>query len=203
MTVKQKNVTGVVLAGGDSRRMGKNKALLELGGRPMIAHVVDRLLPVVDEVIIASNQTTPYESFADRIVPDQFRGIGTLGGIHAGLSAASNDLVIVVGCDMPFLKPELLHWFINASSGFDVVLLKRGEWVEPLHATYRRTCIPAIENAIRANKRRIISFFGEVRVPMVHTYEFASIDPGLTSFRNINTPEEWHQAMREHPWDRI
>ena len=88
--------------------MGYNKALLELGGRPMIALVAERLRTVVDEVIIAADDTRLYTSFADLCVPDQFPGVGTLGGIQAGLKAASHDLALVVGCDMPFLDPAVL-----------------------------------------------------------------------------------------------
>ena len=185
-------VSGIVLAGGKSRRMGQNKALMELAGRPLIAIVAERLRVVVDEIIISADEVELYSSFADLVVPDRFKGVGTLGGVHAGLAAASHDLALVVGCDMPFLDPLVLAWFAEAANDADVVVLRQGEWVEPLHAVYRkRQCLPAIEAAIRSGRRRIISFFDAVRVRYVDPAEIAHLDPDLRSFYNINTPDDW------------
>jgi molybdopterin-guanine dinucleotide biosynthesis protein A len=194
---RPRSLTGVILAGGASRRMGANKALLDLAGRPMIDLVSERLRAVADEIIIAADDTELYAPFADRCVADQLAGVGVLGGIHAGLVAASHELVIAVGCDMPFLKPAVLSWFAQAADGFDVVILQKGEWVEPLHAVYRRACRPAIETAVRAGRRRVISFFDAVRVRYVAPAEIAELDPDLASFRNVNTRQEWQAALAE------
>jgi molybdopterin-guanine dinucleotide biosynthesis protein A len=177
--------------------MGRDKALLDLGGRPLIALVADKLSAVADEIIIAADDVTAYTPFADRVVPDQFPGIGTLGGIHAGLAAARHDLALVVGCDMPFLQPAVLARFAEAAAGFDVAIMRRGRWVEPMHAAYRRTCLPAIEQAIRAGDRRVISFFDAVRVRYLAPAEIADLDPQLRSFVNINTPQDWQAALDE------
>lgn len=187
-------MTGLVLAGGASRRMGRDKALLELDGRPLIAIVVERISKVCDEVLIVSGDVGPYGGFGVPVVKDRFRGVGVLGGLHAGLEAASHELALAVGCDMPFLNPDLLRAFVNWAEGYDVALLRRGEHVEPLHAAYRRTCLPAMEEAIRAGKRRIISFFPNVRVRYVTLSEVEAMEPELRSFRNVNTPEEWQKA---------
>ena len=175
--------------------MGRDKALLELGGRPLIALVADKLAAVAAEIIIAADDVAAYTPFADRVVPDQFPGVGTLGGIHAGLAAAHHDLVLVVGCDMPFLQPAVLARFAAAAAGFDVAILRRGRWVEPMHAAYRRTCLPAIEESIRAGDRRVISFFDAVRVRYLAPAEIADLDPELRSFMNINTPQDWQDAL--------
>ena len=188
-------ISGVILAGGASRRMGRNKALLELDGRPMVALVAERLRAEAREIIIAADDVELYAPFADQCVPDQFAGVGTLGGIHAGLAAASHDLALVVGCDMPLLDPAVLRWFVGAAPGFDLVILRKGKWVEPLHALYRQTCLPAIEDAILAGRRRVISFFDAVRVRYVDPAEIAHLDPDLRSFRNVNTPDEWQAAL--------
>ncbi len=188
-------VTGLILAGGASRRMGKNKAFLELGGRPLIAIVLERLTQVCAEVLIVAGDVGPYSGLGVPTVRDRFAGAGVLGGLHAGLEAASCELAIAVGCDMPFLNPDLLRAFVEWSVGFDVVLLRRGEEVEPLHATYRRTCVLPIEEAIRARQRRIISFFDRVRVRYLTPEEVIPLDPELRSFFNVNTPEEWEKAQ--------
>jgi len=192
-------ISGVILAGGGSRRMGRNKALLELAGRPMIAVVAQGLRAVAAEIIIAADDTQLYAPFADRCVPDQYPGVGTLGGIHAGLSAAAHDLAIVVGCDMPSLNPAVLAWFLEAAGEADLVILRQGKWVEPLHAVYRRSCLPAIEEAIRADRRRVISFFDSVQVRYVEPAEITHLDPDLNSFRNINTEQEWREFVGTEP----
>lgn len=204
------DTAGVILAGGRSRRMGRNKALLELGGRPMISIVADRLRSVVDHVIIAADDLELYRPYADVCVADLYPGAGTLAGIHAGLSAFKKgggqhgSLALAVGCDMPFLNPDLLRWYLAAAEGYDVVVLRHtspgrqcqgGEWVEPLHAAYRLSCLPAITAALDSGKRRVISFFDSVRVRYVTTAEVARLAPEMRSFVNINTPEDWRTVL--------
>lgn len=188
------DLTGLVLAGGASQRMGRDKAFLELGGRPLIQIVVERMMMVCDEVIIVAGEVSSYEGLGVAVVRDRFQDVGVLGGLHAGLAAASQELALAVGCDMPFLKPEVLRAFATWAEGYDVALLSHNGYVEPLHGAYRRTCLSPIESAIRAGKRRIISFFPWVRVRTVTPEDLASIDPELDSFRNLNTPEEWEAA---------
>ena len=132
-----------------------------------------------------------YAGLGVPVVLDRFQGIGVLGGLHAGLNAAAHELTLAVGCDMPFLAPDLLRAFVGWGEGTDVAILRRGEWVEPLHAAYRRTCLPEIESVIRAGERRIISFFPDVDVRYVTEEMVRPFDPQLRSFRNVNTPEEW------------
>lgn len=213
------DVTGLILAGGKSRRMGRrNKAFLELGGRPLISIVIERVRGVCGEVLIVAGDTAPYVELGIAVVEDRFRGVGVLGGMHAGLDAASHEIALVVGCDLPFLNPALLQAFADWAKGFDVAVLRHapphspprsggdapqgqvGLFVEPLHAAYRRTCLPAIEAAIQAGERRIVSFFPHVDVRYVTQAEVASYDPDLCSFLNVNTPEEWTAVQEE--WQR-
>jgi molybdopterin-guanine dinucleotide biosynthesis protein A len=191
------DLTGIVLAGGASQRMGRDKAFLELGGRPLIVHVIERMARVCAEVLVVAGDAQPYTGLGVPLVEDRFRGVGVLGGLHAGLEAAAYELALAVGCDMPFLKLDLLQAFAGWAEGFDVALLRQGEQVEPLHAAYRRTCLPAMGAAIRAGRRRIISFFPHVRVRYVTPEDVAPFDPELRSFRNVNTPEEWEVVRAE------
>ena len=190
-------VTGVVLAGGASRRMGRDKAFLDLGGRPLIAHVLERMGEVCAETLIVANDIPRYAGLGVRIVPDVFPGVGVLGGLHAGLAAARHDLILAVGCDMPFLNPALLRAFVAWAEGYDVVALRRGDQVETLHAAYRRTCLGPMEEVIRSGQQRIISFFPQVRVRYVAPEDIFPLDPDLRSFRNVNTPEEWAALQQE------
>jgi molybdopterin-guanine dinucleotide biosynthesis protein A len=193
-------ISGLVLAGGSSTRMGRDKAFLELDGRPLIEIVVERMASVCAEVLIVAGDTRPYAGLGVPVVEDRFRGVGVLGGLHAGLEAAAHELTLAVGCDMPFLSLDLLRVFVDWAEGFDVVLLRQGEQVEPLHGAYRRTCLPAMEAAIRARRRRIISFFPCVRVRYVTPDDVIPFDPDLRSFRNVNTPQEWEAVQVE--WRR-
>jgi molybdopterin-guanine dinucleotide biosynthesis protein A len=195
-------VSGAILAGGASRRMGRDKAFLEWEGRPLIAGIVERLRPVVDEVIVVADDTARYAGFADRCVPDVYRGVGTLGGIHAGLEAARHELVLVVACDMPFLKQEVLDWFVAAAGGnggseADLVILRHEAGVEPLHAVYRKSCLPAIEATIERGERCAFAFYDRIRVRYVAPAELAALDPELESFRNVNTPGQWRRALQQ------
>jgi molybdopterin-guanine dinucleotide biosynthesis protein A len=178
--------------------MGRNKAFLELDGQPLIEIVIGRMVQVCAEVLIVAGDVGPYTGLGVPVVTDRFRGVGVLGGMHAGLEAATYELTLAVGCDMPFLNPDLLRGFVGWAEGFDAVVLRYGDkdHVEPLHGAYRRTCLPAIETAIHANRRRIVSFFPQVNVRYVTPEDIIPLDPDLRSFHNINTPQEW-QALRE------
>lgn len=198
-------VSGVILAGGASRRMGRNKALLNLAGQPLISVIAGRLHTVVDEVIIAANDTARYAPFADRCVPDVYSGVGTLGGIHAGLQAAAYPLAVIVACDMPFLNSAVLAWFVQAAAGAngasqaDLVVLRHDKGVEPLHAVYRKSCLPAIEATIRSGERCAFAFYDQIRVRYVAPEEILTLDPGLSSFLNVNNPPQWYRVLHNLP----
>lgn len=190
---------------------GRNKAFLELDGRPLVEIAIERVRCVCAEVLIVAGDTSPYTGLGVPLVEDHFHSVGVLGGLHAGLEAASHEVALAVGCDMPFLNPDLLRAFAGWAEGFDVVVLRHapsppqspplrggdvpegqgGQYIEPLHAVYRRICLPAIEAAIRAGERRIVSFFPHVHVRYITPEEVTPIDPDLRSFHNINTPDEW------------
>lgn len=177
--------------------MGRDKAFLELDGRSLIEIVIERMASVCAEVLVVANDARPYTGLGVLVVEDRFRGVGVLGGLHAGLEAATHELVLAVGCDMPFLNADLLRAFVGWAEGFDVAVLRQGEYVDPLHGAYRRTCLPAIETAIHERRRRIISFFPHVRVRYITLEDVTSFDPDLRSFRNVNTPQEWEAARAE------
>lgn len=188
-------VSGVILAGGASRRMGRDKALLRLDGRPLIGLVAERLRAVTGEVIVVADHGERYRGFADRTVSDVYPGVGTLGGIHAGLLAAAHDLAVVVACDMPSLDPNVLTWFVDAADGVDLVVLRHEKGVEPLHAVYRKTCLPAIESTIRSGERCAFAFYDQIQIRYVAPEELAVLDPDLASFANVNTPVQWREAV--------
>lgn len=184
-------VTGVILAGGRSTRMGSDKALLPHQGGRFIETIQRRMEGIFDEVIVATGDSDRYDFLPCRRVPDLFPGMGALGGIHAALLASPSDRIFVVGCDMPELKPELVRHLCALSEGADVVVPESGGGLEPLHAVYRKSVLPFVEEALRDGRCRVVSFFDKVRVRRVPRAEVESIDPSGSAFRNINTPEEY------------
>lgn len=183
----------VIQAGGESRRMGQNKALMPFLGQPMIQRVVERLGGLGDEMLVTTNQPEAFQFLGLPLVADVLPGTGALGGLYTALLAAHAPRVLVVACDMPFVSPQLarLELDVLAAEGWDVVIPTTLEGLEPLHTVYRReTCIPAIERALQEQKRRMISWFGDVRVRELSLEEVRVVEPELRAFMNVNTPEE-------------
>jgi len=188
-----RGITGVILAGGASRRMGSNKALLPFQGGRFIESVHRCLSEVFEETLVVTNTPDAYDFLCCRKVPDLLAGMGVLSGIHSALCHSETPSVFVTACDMPHLHPELIRHLALESGGWDVLLPEGDKGVEPLHAVFRKTCIPLIEDALRAGERRIVSFFDKVRIRVVGREEVARFDPGFRSFRNINTPEDYYR----------
>jgi molybdopterin-guanine dinucleotide biosynthesis protein A len=190
-------VTLVIQAGGKSSRMGLNKALLPFQGEPLILRVYHRLASIVNEVLVTVNQKADFESLGLPLVPDLLPGKGTLGGFYTGLQAARNPLVAVVGCDMPFVSPILLHAELDLLTRTDVdaVIPFSENGLEPLHAVYRRqTCLPAIYKSLVAERLRLISWLPDVKVQEMTLDEVKRHDPNLFAFFNVNTPDELKRA---------
>lgn len=186
-------VTGVILAGGESRRMGSDKSLLPIQGARFIDHVYARLADLFDEVIIVTNAPDLYSDIPCRKVSDIYRGQGALAGIHAGLMHARQKQIFVVACDMPFVTQDVVREICAAAEQGDLVLPISSSGHEPLHALYAKTCLPAMEQVLATGKKRIISFFDQVRVVEFPSERLQQLDPQEQSFRNINTPEEYFQ----------
>jgi molybdopterin-guanine dinucleotide biosynthesis protein A len=189
--------SAIILAGGQSRRMGREKALIDYNGQPIIAHVIDTLRDLSDDVIVVSNRSETYAAAVGsaRSVPDYDPPSGPLGGIYTGLSAAKNDLAIVVACDMPFLNRSLLRYLIDRAEQVDAVVMQLDGEYEPLHAVYRRTCLPSIQDHLLKGDRRVISFFDDIQLLTIPADEWRVIDPAGQSIANLNTPEDLQQLQ--------
>ena len=190
-------LTVSIQAGGQSSRMGEDKALKPFLGRPLIQRVVDRLQPIADELIVTTNRPDDYAFLGLRLVPDLKPGRGALGGLYSAIASAAHPIVAVIACDMPFASPVLIHsaMKIMDDEQADVVIAKGEEGYEPLHAVYRReTCLTAIESAIEADQWKVIAWFPDVNVRVLTGEEIQSADPEGLAFRNVNTPEEFSEA---------
>jgi molybdopterin-guanine dinucleotide biosynthesis protein A len=192
-------LTVCIQAGGQSSRMGEDKALKNFLGRPLIQRVVERLAPIADELIVTTNHPDQYQFLDMRLIPDLKPGRGALGGLYTAIASASNPLVAVVACDMPFASADLLEAAarLMVRQAADVVIPKSDEGYEPIHAVYRRsTCLPAIETAIDADMWKVIAWFPQVQVRVLTSEEIKRYDPAGLAFWNVNTPEEFAEAER-------
>lgn len=189
-------ITGVILAGGESRRMGCDKSLLPVDGARFIDHIYRRMAGLFDEVLLVTNSPGLYHDLPCRKVPDIYYAKGSLAGIHSGLCHAQNDQVFVVACDMPLLSTAVIRQLANSTPQAEVVIARNGKGVEPLHARYAKSCLPAIEAVLDRGSRKIIDFFPAVRVHELPAAELFAFDREGNSFRNINTPQEYY-TLRE------
>jgi molybdopterin-guanine dinucleotide biosynthesis protein A len=192
-------LTVCIQAGGQSSRMGEDKALKTFLGRPLIQRVIDRLAPVADEMIVTTNHPDEYAFLGLRLIPDLKPGRGALGGLYTAVASASHPMVAVVACDMPFASATLLEagTKLMVQEEADVVIPKSEEGYEPIHALYRReTCLPAIESAINADMWKVIAWFPNVKVRVFTSEELKRYDPDGLAFWNVNTPEEFAEAER-------
>jgi molybdopterin-guanine dinucleotide biosynthesis protein A len=187
-------VSVAIQAGGRSERIGRDKALVRLAGRPLIAHVLERAAPLGDEVLVTTNSPDDYAFLGLRLVADEQPGAGALAGLQTALRAARHEVVLVLACDLPFVCIPLLEHMLRLASQADAVIPRwRGEF-EPLHAVYRRTCLPAVDLALKEGRQRMISFLPVVRSTIVEEDQVAAFDPQGLTFFNINTPDDLQTA---------
>ena len=191
MRGKIPGITGVVLAGGESRRMGSDKSLLLLGGAPFIDHSYRCLEALFEEVILVTNTPGLYQHLPCRKVPDLYVGQGALAGIHSGVHHARFERAFVVACDMPLLSPAVIRHVCSRAQEAEVVIPRTAMGIEPLHALYHKSCLPAIEAVLEAGGRKVAGFFPAVKVSEVAPAELEPIDGEGRSFRNINPPQEY------------
>jgi len=184
-------VSGIVLAGGLGRRMGGvDKGLQLLHGRPMIAHVLARLAPQVDDIVINANQNLErYAAFGHRVVPDEIGGYaGPLAGLHAGLAAVSHPLAVTVPCDSPFLPSDLVARLQSDLGSNDLAVAKTGEQPHPVFALVRRSVAENLRAFLASGGRKIDGWYASLKVVEV------LFDDEADAFRNINTLDELGQA---------
>ena len=192
-------LTVAVQAGGESHRMGRDKALLPFLGKPLIARVLERVAPVADEVLVTTNQPQEYGFLGVALFQDLKPGRGSLGGLFTALSAASQPLVAVLACDMPFVNADLLaaERDLLLATQADIAIPRTSGGLEPFHAVYRRdTCLPAIAAALEADLWRVDAWFPQVDLRALSLDEIRRYDPQLLCFLNVNTPEELEDAVR-------
>jgi molybdopterin-guanine dinucleotide biosynthesis protein A len=189
-----------MLAGGQSRRMGTDKAGLEIVSREHGVTTISRLVlralgDVFPEVLVIGGDPLPGEGW--RQCADLFPGGGALGGIYTALQQARHEYVFVAACDMPFLSPGAAAALLELAAGHDVTVPVLDGRAQTLHAVYRKTCAAPALALLESGRRRIVDFYPAVDVREVPAAEFALLDPGGQSARNVNTPADLARARLE------
>jgi molybdopterin-guanine dinucleotide biosynthesis protein A len=188
----QKNygLTGVILSGGKSARMGRDKAFIEIDGIPIIQRTYDIFQKIFNEIIIVTSQIELYSAFNAKIVSDLIENYGALGGLYTGLFYSSNPYSFCAACDMPFLKESLIQFLAHRVNGYDVIVPRTADGLQPLHAFYSKNCLTSIKHLIEMGKYKIIDFYPMVNTQIIEESEFIHLDVTKESFININTPGE-------------
>lgn len=183
-------MTALILAGGNSIRMGENKAFIEIAGIPIIVRIHRLFKELFEEVIIVTNQKDLFENLDSNIYTDLLPDRGALGGLYTGISFSTFQYSFCVACDMPFIKKSLVRFLIRQTNDEDALVPRTTDGLQPLHAIYSKSCLDAIRRVIDQGKYRIIDFYDLVRVKIVEESDFLHLDPLRESFINVNTPEE-------------
>jgi molybdopterin-guanine dinucleotide biosynthesis protein A len=191
----------VILAGGLSRRMGRDKASLPAGDGTLIEHLARRLAPVVDETIVAGGSDRPTLPGV-RMVEDRYPSLGPLAGMHAGLAAARYAHVWVVGCDLPDTDPALARLFLGLAGGYDAVVPRIDAEPQGVCALYDRELVSRIDSLLGAGERRVKALLAASNVRYLTPEELRAVDPELRSFRNINTPADYEAWLTTQPASR-
>ena len=188
-------MNGIILAGGENRRMGTDKAFLAIDGRPLIEHILDVFSKLFTRTIVVTNTPDRFRDYDIEVTGDVLAVRGPLTGIYSGLLKSTDEYNFVAACDMPFLNPRLISYMGEIAPGQDAVVPAFNGYLEPLHAIYRRGLLSTMEAQIRKQDRRIRGLFDHIQVRYVTEEEIVRFDPLKRSFRNLNTPEEYKEAV--------
>jgi molybdopterin-guanine dinucleotide biosynthesis protein A len=194
MPVEMKKVTGVILAGGKSSRMGTDKGLMEFQGEKMIRRTMDVFKRLFRDIIIVTNRPLDYLDQDAMIVTDIFPGKGPIGGIHTGLFFSPGEHAFFAACDMPYFNTEFISFMINSIGNFDIVVPETEKGFQPLHAVYSRKCLHRIKTLIGEDRLKVTGFYKGFRTLAVTPRDIARFDPENRIFFNVNTPEDLRGA---------
>jgi molybdopterin-guanine dinucleotide biosynthesis protein A len=188
--------SAIVLAGGKSSRMGTPKALLRFDDEPLIVHVVSTLQQIFDDIVVVAAPGQQLPSMPVTLVHDDVAYQGPVGGICYGLRAARGEAAFVSACDSAFLNLRLIERLLESIEACDVVVPHWQDRLQPLHAVYRRSVLPLLEEQLARRELRPVFLFDKVRTCTIGEEEIRRFDPDGASFFNMNTPEDYQEAGR-------
>ncbi len=188
-------MTGIILAGGKSHRMGRNKAFIDSGGVPLFERVYRVFKEIFSEIIIVTNDVLPFERYEVILQRDIILNKGALGGLYTGLFHSSNYHAFCSACDMPLLNPRVIEYMTEERDEYDVIVPKTHDGLHPLHAIYSKKCLNPMRQLLDRDDLKIVNFFGQVRVRYIEEMEIREFDPHMRSVINVNTDKEM-EAVR-------
>jgi molybdopterin-guanine dinucleotide biosynthesis protein A len=199
--------TGVLVAGGQARRMGGlPKGLVRREGEPIAGRTLALFRDLFGEVFVVANDPAPWAGLSVRVVPDAIAGKGAPGGLHAALASARTGWIFAAACDMPFLSAEAIRFLAARRGAAPAVLVNWERGLEGLHAFWSRDALPTVERMVREGDPSIRAVAAAVGARVVTVEEWRQVDPGGRSFENVNSPEdlkrlglEPHGAPRRNP----
>ncbi len=194
----QVNLGAIILAGGDSKRLGQPKPLLDLGGVTLLQRSVTLLSTVFQQITVVTDRPEFAAGLPVTITGDLLTGCpkSPLRGIHAGLSISTLPYQFVIACDMPFINPALIQYIAGLASRYDVVVPRIGDYYQPLHAFYSRDCLEPIRRRVEAGEGKATGFYNGLKIRYIGLAEITRFDPRQESFFNINTWEDYREAQR-------
>ena len=178
------NTTAIILAGGQSSRMGEDKGLMNLNGQPMIQNIIDTVKLVASNIIIIANDKA-YEQFGFQVYEDIVKEKGPLAGIVTGLTASKTELNWIISCDAPYVSKDLLLDLMNNLNEFDAVVPKKEEKIHPLIGTYKRSVLPVFKEALALNHLKIMTVISQLHVLFMNANNF-----DVLTFKNLNSKKD-------------
>jgi molybdopterin-guanine dinucleotide biosynthesis protein A len=198
---KRLEITGVLFTGGESKRMGRNKAFLEIGGKPLLERNLEVLDSICREVLISCRESEQYSGYSYQVVADQIKGKGPMGGLYSVLPVAKYDYVFVAACDMPFLNSEAIAYIYERIEDYKLVFPYVRDRIHPLHAFYHKKVLKVVEKRIKEDKLRLFDIADECRHKIMNISE--EMEGSMLkemieeSFLNVNTPQEWELILQK------
>ena len=192
------NITGVILVGGKSRRMGQDKALLDIAGQPLVGRIIEVMQQCFPHLLLAGDRPERFARYHLPVVPDSYPG-SSLGGLYTGLHAAKTDCIFVTSCDIPFPNPELIRLICAEAEGYDAIVPATESGLEPLFALYRKSCLAAMQTALEAGNFRITAVLQQLQIKTIAPEQLGQIDITGRALLNINTPDEYAACKELKP----
>jgi len=188
--------SAIVLAGGRSSRMGRDKAMMPIGGSPLIVRLVTMLAPRFADIVVVAAPSQPLPALAARVIRDEVEYQGPLAGLARGLREIREDVAFAASCDSVALNPALVDFLLEQIPGYDAVLpIWRGR-PQPLHAVYRRSALAPLEDLVARGQLRLMDLFERIHTNRVVDDEIRRFDPEGSSLTSVNTPGEYAEALR-------
>jgi molybdopterin-guanine dinucleotide biosynthesis protein A len=189
--------TAIILAGGKSKRMGFDKAQMEICGEPIVGLIIKQLRKVFDDIIVVTNSPDSFKSLDARITQDKLKGFGPLGGIHAGLTLSKSEYAFVTACDMPIISTEYAKYMMGIAKEKlpHAVISEKGDWIEPFHALYSKSLVDDIETNVGKGMYKIFDVLKTKNVIKVSEDKVREFSPDLGVFTNLNNIKDLEEFL--------